>query len=69
MDKMTGARLDILEITLKAVLKRQGIIAALVAVPNCKPSDKIKRFEEMSKVLDEWTLEIKDIEENFKHGK
>lgn len=69
MDKMTGARLDIIEVTLKAVLKRQGIIAALVAVPNCQPSDKIKRLEEMSKVLDEWTLEVKDIEENFKHGK
>ena len=68
MDKMTGARLDVIEATLEAIIKRQGIMAIMMAAPNSSPSFKMGKVEEMSKVLDEWTLKIKDIEEKFKNG-
>ena len=69
MDKMTNARLDVLEATCETILKRQGILAAMVAAPTYNTTLKLRKLEEMTKALDEWTLRVKDIEEKFKDGK
>lgn len=65
MDKLTGAKLDVLQATCEAMIKRQGILAAMIASPNYESAFRVRKLEEMSKVLDEWTIRVKDIEENF----
>lgn len=68
MDKMLEARLDVIDATNEAILKRQGILAAMVSAGEYNPQIKYRKIEEMAEVLDEWTLKIKDIEEKYKNG-